>query len=148
MAHAAAVLYPSSAEGFGFVPYEAAALGTPSTFAAFGPLAEISQLTDVPHSWSIDAFAADLAALLNDPQHSQNRVEMLRATIARSTWQAFGDQLLNFFVEIDQLPPVEAALVAGTAADASALAAVLSSKTWRATEPFRRIGGRIRGRRT
>ena len=148
MAHAAAVLYPSSAEGFGFVPYEAAALGTPSTFAAFGPLAEISQLTDVPRAWSIDVFARDLTALLNDPQHAQSRVQNLRSAIARSTWQHFGEQLLDFFVDIDRLPPVEASLVAGTAADASALAAVLSSKTWRATEPLRRLGGRMRGQRS
>ena len=144
MANAAAVLYPSSAEGFGFVPYEAAALGTPSTFTAFGPLAEISQLTDMPRAWSTDAFAADLAALLSDPNHARTRVEQLRAAISRSTWQHFGEQLLDFFVEIDQLPPVEASLVGGTAADASALAAVLSSKTWRATEPLRRLGSRMK----
>jgi len=148
MAHASAVLYPSSAEGFGFVPYEAAALGTPSTFVSFGPLAEISQVTDVPHTWSKEAFATDLSELLTDPQRAQQRVEGLRAAISRSTWQQFADRLLDFFVEIDHLPPVEAALVGGTAADASALAAVLSSKTWRATEPLRRLGGRLRGQRT
>jgi len=148
LANASAVLYPSSAEGFGFVPYEAAALGTPSTFAAFGPLAEISQVSDVPRTWSKEAFAADLSALLTDPQRAHKRVEDLRVAIKRSTWEHFADQLLDFFVEIDQLPPVEASLVGGTVADASALAAVLSSKTWRATEPLRRLGGRLRGQRT
>ena len=49
MTIAAVVLYPSSAEGFGFVPYEAAALGTPSSFAHFGPLAELSGVRDVCH---------------------------------------------------------------------------------------------------
>jgi len=144
MTSAAAVLYPSSAEGFGFVPYEAAALGTPSTFAAFGPLAEVSQLTDVPRTWSVDAFAADLAELLADPERAKTRVEGLRGAISRSTWQAFGDRLLDFMIEIDRLPPAEAALVGGTAADASALASVLSSKTWRATEPLRRLGSRMK----
>ena len=42
LANATAVLYPTSAEGFGFVPYEAAALGAPTVFTDFGPLAEIS----------------------------------------------------------------------------------------------------------
>ena len=144
MAHAGAVLYPSSAEGFGFVPYEAATVGTPTTFTSFGPLAEISQLGDVPRTWSVEAHARDLAALLNDPQHAHKRVEDLRRAIARSTWDGFADQLLDFIRDISVLPPVEAALVGGTAADASALAAVLSSKTWRATEPLRRIGSRIR----
>lgn len=144
MAHAAAVLYPSSAEGFGFVPYEAAALGTPSTFTAFGPLAEISQVNDVPRMWSVSAFSSDLTALLTDPDRAKKRVEDLRAAISRSSWQHFGDQLLDFMIDIDRLPPVEAALVGGTAADASALASVLSSKTWRATEPLRRLGSRIK----
>ena len=146
MANAAAVLYPSSAEGFGFVPYEAAALGTPSTFTSFGPLAEIARIADVPQTWSIDAYARDLNALLNDPEHARRRVNNLRAIIKDSTWDCFADRLLDFIQHIDALPPVEAALVGGTAADASALAAVLSSKTWRATEPLRRVGRKLKGR--
>ena len=146
MANASAVLYPSSAEGFGFVPYEAAALGAPSTYTAFGPLAEISQVGDVPRTWSVDEYSHDLAALLTDPQRAHKRVEDLRAAIARSTWDGFADQLLDFIHHVSELPPVEAALVGGTAADASALAAVLSSKTWRATEPLRRVGKRLKGR--
>ena len=146
MANAAAVVYPSSAEGFGFVPYEAAALGTPSTFTSFGPLAEISGLSDVPRTWSIEAYAHDLTALLNDPEHARARVNNLRSVIADSTWDHFADQLVDFIQHIDSLPPVEAALVGGTAADASALAAVLSSKTWRATEPLRRVGRKLKGR--
>ncbi len=146
MTNAAAVVYPSSAEGFGFVPYEAAALGTPSTFTSFGPLAEISRITGVPRSWSVEAYAEDVIALLDDPGFARARVDSLRAIIGRSTWAEFADQLLDFFTRIDALPPVEAALVGGTAADASALAAVLSSKTWRATEPLRRVGRKIKGR--
>lgn len=146
MAHAAAVIYPSSAEGFGFVPYEAAALGTPSTFTSFGPLAEISQLDDVPTTWSVDAYAEDLVSILTDPERAHARVDRLRQVIAVSTWDRFAEQLLDFITHIESLPPVEAALVGGTAADASALAAVLSSKTWRATEPFRRVGRKLKGR--
>ena len=146
MANAAAVVYPSSAEGFGFVPYEAAALGTPSTFTSFGPLAEISRIDDVPQTWSLDAYAGDLSALLNDPEHARKRVDGLRAVIARATWDRFADELLDFIEHIDSLPPVEAALVGGTAADASALASVLSSKTWRATAPLRRVGRKFKGR--
>ena len=145
LANAAAVLYPSSAEGFGFVPYEAAALGTPSTFVAFGPLAELTGVADAPAHWSIPEVAHDLAGLLNDPDVAHRRVSELRAVIERSTWDHFAEQLIDFFIRIDQLPPVEGALVAGSAADASALAAVLSSRTWRATAPLRRWSARFRG---
>ena len=44
--HASVVLYPTSAEGFGFVPHEAAAFGTPSVFVPFGPLGE--RFPDLP----------------------------------------------------------------------------------------------------
>ena len=37
--HASAVLYATSAEGFGLVPYEAAQFDTPSAFVSFGPAA-------------------------------------------------------------------------------------------------------------
>ena len=144
LANAAAVLYPSSAEGFGFVPYEAAALGTPSTFAAFGPLIEISGVASVPRDWSVDSFAMDLATLLRNPDAAQKRVDDLRAVIAQSTWRNFADQLIAFIDRIETMPPVEAALIGGSAADASALTSILSSRTWRATEPLRRIGARMR----
>jgi len=144
LANAAAVLYPSSAEGFGFVPYEAAALGTPSTFAGFGPLAEISGVSDVPGTWSIEEFAADLAGLLSDPEHAQRRVSELREAIKRSTWDGFAEKLIDFIVRIDGLPPASGALTGASNSDATALAAVLSSKTWRAAQPLRRLGSRLR----
>ncbi len=46
MRHADLVLYPSSAEGFGLVPYEAARFGTPTLFTRFGPLHELAP--DIP----------------------------------------------------------------------------------------------------
>ena len=147
LAHAAAVLYPSSAEGFGFVPYEAAALGTPTSFTSFGPLAELSGVTSVPDSWTIEDCGQDVARLLDDPDFAQARVNELRRVIARLTWDRFAQQLIDFCVRIDSLPPVEGSLVGGTAADASALAAVLSSKTWRATAPLRKIGSRVKAPR-
>ena len=143
--HAAVILYPSSAEGFGFVPYEAAALGTPSTFAGFGPLAEISGVKDVPPRWSVDAFAADVKVMLTDPDRAHERVSRLRTAIESSTWAQFAEELVGFIERIDSLPPVEGSLVGGGAGDAAALNAVLSSKTWRATSPLRKLGKRLRG---
>jgi len=143
LAHAAAVLYPSSAEGFGFVPYEAAALGTPSTFTAFGPLAELTGVSNAPKAWSVQAYVDDLRALLIDPDAAKERVDSLRASIAELTWDLFAHRLIEFVQRIDRLPPVEGALVGGTEGDAAALASILSSRTWRATAPFRRIGRRI-----
>ena len=143
LANAAALLYPSSAEGFGFVPYEAAALGTPSTFTAFGPLAELTGVSDAPRTWSVSAYAQDLRGLLTDAEAAKERVDALRASITTLTWDLFAERLINFVQRIDHRPPVEGALLGGTEADAAALAAILGSRSWRATAPFRRLGRRI-----
>ncbi len=146
LANAAAVLYPSSAEGFGFVPYEAAVLGTPTTFTDFGPLREVSGVRGLPTTWSVDAHAADLVALLSDESARATRVAALHAAVDRSTWADFGARLTAFFAQVCDLPEVPTSAVGAdaAAADAAALAAVLSSRTWRATAPLRRLSRRGR----
>jgi glycosyltransferase involved in cell wall biosynthesis len=146
LASATAVLYPTSAEGFGFVPYEAAALGTPTVFTDFGPLAEISGVRGLPSGWSIEQHAADLVALLSSDEASADRVAALQLAIGRHTWSGFAEQLVDFFVRVTQMPEVATSAVgADTAvADAAALSSILSSRTWRATEPLRRVGRRLR----
>ena len=64
---AQAVLYPTSAEGFGLVPFEAAALGTPTAFVRFGPLAETLPDVDACAAWQVRAFADHVFRLLADP---------------------------------------------------------------------------------
>lgn len=147
LANATAVLYPTSAEGFGFVPYEAAALGTPTVFTDFGPLREISGVSGLPNSWSLDKHAADLVRLLSDPAARDERVALLRAAIARHTWSDFAAQLVTFFDTITRIPEVSTSAVGAdsAAADAAALSSILSSRTWRATAPLRRMRSRLRG---
>jgi len=143
LSNAKAALYPSSAEGFGFVPYEAAALGTPTTFAAFGPLKEISQLTDLPTDWDKNQFAQDLGELISNQESAQQRVNQLTTIINELTWQHFADQLTNFFAKIAELPTVPTATLGSTStAEAAALAQVLSSKSWKLTAPLRKITGK------
>lgn len=140
LANATAALYPSSAEGFGFVPYEAAALGTPAVFTDFGPLKEVAQAPGLPTMWSVDAHAADLTALLASGEARSARVEALTAAIQRQTWDTFAAQLTEFFRRITLMPEVPtSSLAAESGADAAALAAVLSSRSYRAAEKLRRV---------
>lgn len=135
---AAAVLYPSSAEGFGFVPYEAAILGTPSTFTSFGPLKEISQLTSTPTSWNATEYATDVTQLLTDPPFAQQRLSELREVIEASTWNYFAQEFTEFAAKIATMPTVPTStLTSNTAIDE--LAAVLSSRAWRATALIRKL---------
>ena len=144
LANASAVLYPSSAEGFGFVPYEAAALGTPTTFADFGPLKEIAHLDGLPRGWVVDEFATDLTNLLADPQAAEQRVADLHRAITALTWDGFASALIDFFQHVIGLPTVATSTVSSTASTEAALAAILSSRTWRATEKLRQAKRKLR----
>jgi len=141
LTNAEAVLYPSSAEGFGFVPYEAASLNTPTTFAAFGPLKEVSKLTELPNAWNSQQFAIDLASLIASEQTRGTRVNQLQQGISELTWHHFATQLSVFFTKIADMPFGPAtALGTSSTAESAALAQVLSSKSWKVTAPLRRIG--------
>ena len=147
LAHAAAVLYPSSAEGFGFVPYEAAAVDTPSSFTLFGPLAELTGVTDAPHSWRVDEYVEDLRQLLSDEQEAKRRIRTLQDAIERRSWSDFADELVNFMFHISDLPIAAGrAVLTEVAQDSAELNALLTSKTWRMTAPLRKAGKALRGR--
>ncbi len=89
--HAQAVLYPTSAEGFGLVPFEAAAFGTPTAFVKFGPLAEALPDVDACAAWQVRAFADHVFRLLADPEQ---QVAQIQAAGADLTWSAYVDQIL------------------------------------------------------
>ena len=92
MRHAQAVLYPTSSEGFGLVPFEAAALGTPTAFVRFGPLRETLPGVDACAGWQVRAFADHVFRLLADPI---SQVEQIREAGAALTWSAHVGQVLE-----------------------------------------------------
>lgn len=140
LANATAALYPSSAEGFGFVPYEAAALGTPTVFTDFGPLKEVAQVPGLPTTWSVEAHASDLTAMLASGEARRARVAALTLAIERQTWDGFAAQLTEFFRRITLMPEVPtSSLATESGAEAAALAAVLSSRSYRAAEKLRKV---------
>lgn len=110
--HAEVVMYPTSAEGFGLVPFEAARFGTPTVAVSFGPLAEMQP--DVPEaaeSWSASHLADSVARLLDDADLARATV---RATLDAGdvhTWAAAAEKLVEVYrgalaspVSISQLP--------------------------------------------
>jgi glycosyltransferase involved in cell wall biosynthesis len=139
LANSAVAVYPSSAEGFGFVPYEAAVFGTPSTFTAFGPLAELTRVTTGPKNWSPEDYASDIAQLLTDANFANQRIATLQEVIAELTWEKFATELTDFFFYISAMPPVLTSTVGSATGDTAALASVLNSKVWRASEKARRV---------
>jgi len=119
LANSAVVLYPTSSEGFGLPPYEAAALGTPATFTSFGPLREVAEIPDLPSTWSVNEFVDDLLTLLTDPVAAQKRVNSLEQAIRRHTWDEFAHELVTFMGNVSQMPVSQAGSLGGTSDVAS-----------------------------
>ena len=90
--HADAVLYPTSSEGFGLVPFEAAAVGTPTAFVAFGPLRETLNGVEASSGWRVRPFADYVFGLIADPA---TQVGQIRAAGAALTWALHVDGILE-----------------------------------------------------
>lgn len=96
--HAAVVLYPTSAEGFGLIPYEAARFGTPTVLVPFGPLGEV--MADLPvkaADWSPAALADATDAVLGDPQVARAQVAAALRSGQDFTWDATAAKLVEVY---------------------------------------------------
>lgn len=86
--HAQAVLYPSIIEGFGLVPFEAAAVGTPALAYAGTAQRELLHSTSaLIDSWDPQAWAGRVNRMISDPSHGAFVVDELTAAAHRFTWQ-------------------------------------------------------------
>ena len=103
--HAALVLYPTSAEGFGLVPSEAARFGTPTVFVPVGPLGEIYRgLPVTAVDWSPAALADVAQRLLGDPAVGQAQVAAVLAAGAAYTWAGTAAKLVAAYRMILSMP--------------------------------------------
>jgi hypothetical protein len=105
LAHASAVLYPTSGEGFGFVPFEAATFGVPSSFTAFGPLAENLGSASGPPDWSLEGHVEAVRSILQSAELRSRHIEMVRERGRSLSWAAAADTLVSVFHEILAGPP-------------------------------------------
>ena len=96
--HAAVVLYPTSAEGFGLVPFEAARFGSPTVTVGFGPLLETS--ADVPvvaSSWDPRELADCVERLVDDPVLRREQVSATLTAADRYSWRRTAEELLQMY---------------------------------------------------
>lgn len=108
--HAAVVLYPSSAEGFGLVPYEAARFGTPTVLVPVGPLADLAgHLPVVAADWSQRALADATEALLTQPPLAAQQVEAMLGAGAALTWDGAASSLVGVYHRLLARLPVATA---------------------------------------
>lgn len=103
--NAEVVLYPTSAEGFGLVPFEAARFGTPTVLVPVGPLAELAAgLPVVADHWSPAALADATQKLLDDPGLAGAHVESTLAAAKHLTWDATADRLVDIYRDLLSRP--------------------------------------------
>lgn len=104
--HAEICLYPTSAEGFGLVPFEAARFGTPTVYTRFGPLAEVLPgLPVAATSWDPAAIAASCDEILTSPELA---AEQVAATLKAGTtyqWDTTAEQLVHAYRRLLSEPP-------------------------------------------
>ena len=98
-AHAAAVVYPTTYEGFGLIPFEAAAHGVPCLFAPQGALAETLAEAATLVPWDAAASAARVRPLLDAGPERTAHVERIRTAAERFTWDATARALLPIYAE-------------------------------------------------
>jgi glycosyltransferase involved in cell wall biosynthesis/GT2 family glycosyltransferase len=104
--NATVVLYPSLYEGFGLIPFEAAAYQTPTlTFreTAMGEVLgdEITYLT----SHDPEQGAACVWRFMNDPEAIQRQLESIRARACIFTWDNVARSAWDLYGQISRLPP-------------------------------------------
>ena len=96
--HAAVVLYPTSAEGFGLIPHEAAAFGTPTVLVPFGPLGErFPALPVAPRDWETAELTAATDALLRDPALARAQVDTLARDTERYDWSLTAAKVVDVY---------------------------------------------------
>ncbi len=104
--HADLVLYPTSSEGFGLVPFEAARFGTPTVFAGFGPLAELAAAVPVVAAdWSPESLAAAAEKLLTDNVLAKAQIASCLDVATNYTWAATAERLTELYRRTMSLPP-------------------------------------------
>jgi glycosyltransferase involved in cell wall biosynthesis len=104
--HASVVLYLTSAEGFGLVPHEAAAFGTPTVFVPFGPLGErFPDLVATPADWSVAELAKAADLLLRDPEIARQQVDSIVRDTKRYDWSDTATGVVDVYRAVLAKPP-------------------------------------------
>jgi len=104
------VLYPTLEEGFGLIPFEAAARGTPCLWAASGALGEVlppESALVVP--WDAAATADQARTVLHDPRLQGRLIDAVQASAGTLRWDATARRLVGLYREIGRQPPAPTA---------------------------------------
>jgi glycosyltransferase involved in cell wall biosynthesis len=102
----ALVVYPSVLEGFGLVPFEAAAHGVPCLWAAGSSLGELlpSDAAGIVR-WDEEQSAERALALIGDKDERSRNLSAIRAAASRLTWDTTAANLIGLYEATCVAPP-------------------------------------------
>jgi glycosyltransferase involved in cell wall biosynthesis len=142
--HAALVLFPTLYEGFGLVPFESAAEGTPCLYSNRSSVAEFlpkeGALLDLG---DVDESARRLHDVLSSEDAGETIVEAIRRVGSELTWSRAADSYLDVYRRA-MTRPVGVPLVLGREVTVGASEQMVSSETERRALKVLRRSGAVR----
>jgi glycosyltransferase involved in cell wall biosynthesis len=98
MTHTRALVYPTVLEGFGLVPFEAAAAGVPCLFAGQSSLAELlpAELATLD-GWNLERSSSLAARLLTDETARQRHIDLLRLASRDFRWELCAERTIEAY---------------------------------------------------
>lgn len=104
--HAAVVLYPSVYEGFGLIPFEVAAAGTPTLTARMTSVAEVlGDAVDYLDLSDPVSSAKTVWTMITDAERSRRQVTAINARAPQFTWEAVASTAIAFYERVLAMPP-------------------------------------------
>ncbi|MGE3323993.1 MAG: glycosyltransferase [Acidimicrobiia bacterium] len=102
--HCRAVVYPTSAEGFGLVPFEAARFGSPTVAIGFRPLTEFNEQPVWATGWSPEELSTAIGRLLEDPTLAAAQVAATLRNADAHRWSDTAEGLVHAYRTVLSLP--------------------------------------------
>jgi hypothetical protein len=109
---ATVVLYPSTVEGFGMVPFEAAAWGTPCLASSAGGLSEVLPSAVLMSTFSVADWADAIEELATEPAAQTRNIDGIRGRGERLNWNASADLFVRACLDALEQPKASYARVA------------------------------------
>lgn len=102
---ASLVLYPSTVEGFGIIPLEAANFGTPTLATRQGSLDEVLPV-DIPtiDEFDVDDTVAKIESLLSDPEATKAMTASLQRASQHYSWNQVADNFVDLIQDTINAP--------------------------------------------
>jgi GT2 family glycosyltransferase/glycosyltransferase involved in cell wall biosynthesis len=129
--HAAALVYPTTYEGFGFIPFEAAGAGLPCFFAHTSSLRDtLGEATAVIVPWDVAATADRAIGYLTDPERARQLVAEIRACAERLPWETTAERASAAYEDAVRMPTRAVAALAAEALEVEDRLGEIEGRFW------------------